>query len=215
MTQASGANGWLTEWSSLWDLINQRAEATPDERFAIDEDGRSLTFEQYRDAALRCAAGFAALGIGEGDVVSWQLPTWLESMVLVGGLSRLGAVQNPILPIYRDREVGFVVRESGAKVLVVTGEWRGFDYAAMADSIAIETPGLKVVVVERNNLPEGDPARLAPVPTGASQNFAPGEQIDAPLRWLFYTSGTTANPTGARHTDMTVAYSGYVMVDAF
>ncbi len=215
MTQASGANGWLTEWSSLWDLINQRAEATPDARFAIDEDGRSLTFAQYRDSALRCAAGFAALGIGEGDVVSWQLPTWLESMVLVGGLSRLGAVQNPILPIYRDREVGFVVRESGAKVLVVTGEWRGFDYAAMANSIAIETPGLKVVVVERNSLPEGDPATLAPEPTGASKNFAPGEQIDAPLRWLFYTSGTTANPKGARHTDMTVAHSGYAMVDAF
>mgnify|MGYP003337744887 CR=1 FL=1 len=99
-------NGWIRDWTSLWDLIERRAAATPDARFAIDEDGRSLTFAEYRDAALRSAAGFAAMGVGEGDVVSWQLPTWLEAMVLVGALSRLGAIQNPILPIYRDREVG-------------------------------------------------------------------------------------------------------------
>ena len=174
-----------------------------------------ISFAEYRDAALRAAAGFAALGVGEGDVVSWQLPTWLEAMVLVGALSRLGAVQNPILPIYRDREVGFVVRQAGSKVLVVTSEWRGFDYAGMARGIAADNPGTEVVVVERGTLPEGDPATLGPVPAGAAGPFTPGVRTDAPLRWLFYTSGTTADPKGARHTDFTVGHSGYAMVDAF
>ena len=83
----------LTSWTSLWDLIEQRAAATPDADFAIDENGRSLTFAGYRDASLRAAAGLHALGVGEGDVMSWQLPTWLESMVLVGagGAARRGA----------------------------------------------------------------------------------------------------------------------------
>ena len=79
--------------------------------------------------------GRAELGIGEGDVVSWQLPTWLESLVIVGALARLGAVQNPILPICRAREVGFMVRQTGAQFLVVPGEWRGFDYLAMAEDL--------------------------------------------------------------------------------
>ncbi|MEP6625209.1 MAG: AMP-binding protein, partial [Acidimicrobiia bacterium] len=132
----------LTDFTSLWDLIVQRVEDTPGGRFVIDEDGRTLTFAEYRDSCERAAAALAARGIGEGDVVSWQLPTWIESMVLVGGLARLGAVQNPILPIYRDREVGFVVREAGTKLLVVPGEWRGFNFAAMAEAIAAAAPGL-------------------------------------------------------------------------
>ncbi len=204
----------LTDFTSLWDLITQRAADTPDGRFVIDEDGRTLTFSEYRDACEDAAAALAARGIGDGDVVSWQLPTWIESMVLVGGLARLGAVQNPILPIYRDREVGFVVREAGAKLLVVPGEWRGFDFTAMAGAIAAETPGLEVMEVNRGDALSGDVGTLPPAPAGG-ESFSPGVRKDGPLRWLFYTSGTTADPKGARHTDNTVAASAYAMVDAF
>jgi len=44
----------------------------------------------------------ALSGVGLDVAVSWMLPTWLESAVLVAALARLGAVQNPILPLYRD-----------------------------------------------------------------------------------------------------------------
>lgn len=204
----------LTSFTSLWDLIEQRAGDTPDARFVIDEDGRTLTFAQYRDAAVEAAAALASRGIGEGDIVSWQLPTWIESMVLVGGLARLGAVQNPILPIYRDREVGFVVREAGATLLVVPGEWRGFDYGAMANTIAADTPNLDVMEIRRGDPLTGTAATL-PSPPAGGDAFTPGARTDGPLRWLFYTSGTTADPKGARHTDNTVAASAYAMVDAF
>lgn len=205
----------LLSWCSLWDLVDQRATATPDGRCAIDENGRALTFAEYRDAAERAAAGFHAMGVGGGDVVSWQLPTWLESMVLVAALARLGVVQNPILPIYREREVGFVVRQAGSKLLAVPGEWRGFDYLAMAGKISAATPGCELLLVTRDGLPDGDPSTLPPAPPGAATPFTPGVRVDAPLRWLFYTSGTTADPKGAKHTDMTVGTSGYAMVDAF
>src|SRR6185503_10073924 len=147
----------LTSFTSLWDLIEQRADATPAGRFVIDEDGRTLTFAEYRDACARAAAFFAERGIGESDVVSWQLPTWIEAMVLVGGLARLGAVQNPILPIYREREVGFVTREAAAKMLVVTGEWRGFDYGAMARGLGLDA---EIMEVHRGDVLEGDVGAL-------------------------------------------------------
>ena len=73
--------------------------------------------------------------------MSWELPTWNESLVLVGALARLGARQNPLIPIYRDREVGFITAQSEAALLVVPTVYRGFDFEAMAREIAADRPG--------------------------------------------------------------------------
>jgi non-ribosomal peptide synthetase component E (peptide arylation enzyme) len=188
--------------SSLWELVCLRAEASPDALFAVDEDDRRLSFAGYRDAAERAAAGLAARGVAADTIVSWMLPTWLESMVLAGALARLSAVQNPILPIYREREVRFVTGQTGARLLCVPSTWRGFDYEGMARGIAAECRGLDVLVVDRA-LPDGDPATLP----------AFGGADDDPVRWLFYTSGTTADPKGARHTDRTLLAAFTGMLD--
>jgi acyl-CoA synthetase (AMP-forming)/AMP-acid ligase II len=184
------------EAGSLWELIERRAEATPDALFAVDDRDRRLSFAEYRALAERCAAGLAGNGVVEGTCVSWQLPTTLESMVLAAALARLGAVQNPILPIYREREVGFAVRQCKARFLAVPSVFRSFDYAAMARGIAAEHSDLEVLIVD-DSLPDGDPASLppSPLPTAAD---------DAPIRWIFYTSGTTADPKGALHSDHTI-----------
>jgi acyl-CoA synthetase (AMP-forming)/AMP-acid ligase II len=159
---------------------------------ALDEAGRTLTFAEYRAWCERVAAGFAARGVGESTNVSWILPSRFEALVLAGALSRLGAVQNPILPIYRHREVGFIARQSSCRVMVVPGEFRGFDYPPMA---AAATAGLGVdVVVADADLPAGDPATLPA--------YRPAFTA---LRWLFYSSGTTADPKGAKHSDRSLS----------
>jgi len=180
---------------NIWDLIVRRTDETPDREMAVDESGRRMTFGDYRDRCERAAAGLAGLGVGDGTVVSWVQPTTLEAMVLFGALRRLGAVQNPILPIYRDREVGFIVRQAGSAVVVTPSTWRGFDYQAMADRVVAGT-GARVVVSDRS-LPEGDPATLPPAPDD-DMTVPTG---DVPVRYLYYTSGTTAEPKGARHGD--------------
>ena len=189
---------------TLWELIEARAEATPDALFAVDDREQTMSFGGYHEAVLRCAAGLAARGVREGTPVSWVLPTRLEAIVLSGALARLGAVQNPILPIYRHREVGFAVRQSQAKLLIVCGAFRGFDYPAMARQLEGEVEGLEAWVVDRA-LPEGDPSSLPPPPE-------PGRQADPPIRWLFYTSGTTADPKGALHTDASIMVPGRSLV---
>jgi acyl-CoA synthetase (AMP-forming)/AMP-acid ligase II len=181
---------------TLWGLLERRAAATPDALFAIDEAERRRTFADLFREAERAAGALAVRGVGAGTPVSWMLPTWFESMVLVAALARLGAVQNPILPIYREREVRFIARQSRARLLVVPGVWRKFDYAAMARGVAAEQPGLEVLVLE-GELPRRDGAELPPPPAASAP-------ADAPVRWLFYTSGTTADPKGARHTDPTL-----------
>ena len=80
--------------------------------------------------------------------------------MLFGALRRLGAVQNPILPIYREREVRFIIRQAGSALLVVPSTWKGFDYEAMAHAVA-EGTDTEVLVSDRS-LPDGDPATLPP-----------------------------------------------------
>ncbi len=180
----------MIDADGLWAAIEARAEASPEALFAVDENDRTLSFREYRDAALRAAAGLAAKGVEPDSIVSWVLPTWLETLVLAGALSRLGAVQNPILPIYRRKEIGFIVEQARPKMLIVPSTWRGFDYGAMAEEIAEASSGLDVLVVDRQ-LPDGDPIDLPAFDVAEA----------SATRWLFYTSGTTANPKGALHTD--------------
>jgi acyl-CoA synthetase (AMP-forming)/AMP-acid ligase II len=187
------AEGLLdTAGKTLWQLLEERAALTPGKRMALDERGRTMTFGEYRDRALRAAAGLASRGVGEGTTVSWILPSRFEAFVLAAALARLGAVQNPILPIYRQREVGFIARQSGCRLLVVPGVFRGFDYPPMAEEA---TTGLDVeILVADPDLPDGDPATLEPYRPAAEE-----------LRWLFYSSGTTADPKGAKHTDLSLS----------
>jgi acyl-CoA synthetase (AMP-forming)/AMP-acid ligase II len=180
---------------NIWDLIVRRAGETPEREMAVDETGRRLSFGEYRDRCEVAAAGLAELGVAEGTVVSWIQPTTLESLVLLGALRRLGAVQNPILPIYRDREVGFIVRQAGSALLVTPSTWRGHDYQAMAERV-VDGTGTRVLVSDRS-LPEGDPVAL-PTPPDDDATVPEG---DVPVRFLYYTSGTTAEPKGARHGD--------------
>lgn len=187
---------------SLWSLVSRRADQTPDALMAVDELDRRVSFADYRTRVEEVAAGLAERGVIAGSVVSWVLPTWIEALVLTGALSRLGAVQNPILPVYRKREISFCVRQAGTQLLVVPGTWRNFDYAAMAEEVAAANPGLDVMVVDRaeHPLPHGIPAELPPF-------VSPSSSSAQPVRWLFYTSGTTADPKGVRHTDASVIAS--------
>jgi len=197
----------MIEGRNLWELVEARAAATPDARMAVDEHGRSLTFAQYRDEATAAAAGFAMRGVHEGSVVAWQLPTRLESLVLVGALARLGAVQNPILPIYREREVRFCTAQTRAGLFVIPGLWRGFDFEAMAAAVRDADDGRPQIEICDPALPSGDPVNL---PAPAEPPTAPE---DAPVRWYFYTSGTTAEPKGARHTDATIMAAARGMIE--
>jgi len=206
MAARAEARGWVFA-PTLWGLIEARAAATPEATLAHEDTGKELTFAGYRDACLRAAAGLhLEHGIGAGTSVSWELPTWNESLVLVGALARLGARQNPLIPIYRHREVGFITRQSEAALLIVPTVYRGFDFQAMAEELAADRDGLDVLVVDRD-LPDGDPAALPAVEP------PPATAAAAPVRWLFYTSGTTADPKGAPHTDLTVAASALAMAE--
>lgn len=193
------------EWphASLSRALAQRVDAGGNEVLFVADDLR-LTARDLAARVARLAAGLRSIGIGRGDVVSWQLPNWIEGVVLTFALDRLGAISNPLLPIYREREVAFVARQAGTRALVVPGVLRGFDHRELARAVQAQASELEHVLVARAEpLPgqsrfeelldaEPDPS-LAPSPIGPHD-----------VSTLFYTSGTTADPKGVMHTPSTL-----------
>lgn len=183
---------------SLWELMERRVDATPDALMVVDEDMRTLTFAEFWSDAELVAAGLAAQGLGPGDRVSWQLPTWIESLVLAAALARLGVHQNPILPIARRRDLEFIAEQFAPTLLIAPSVFRGFDHEDLAVSVARGRGDMRVLIVDRA-LPQGDPSSLAsPVVTESNE-------LGRSAEWIFYTSGTTGEPKGVRHTDTTIA----------
>ncbi|MER8231196.1 class I adenylate-forming enzyme family protein [Streptomyces sp. NPDC101490] len=184
---------------TLWELVERRAALTPD-RPVLLQDDRTLTFGGLRDRAERCAAGLYGMGVRPGTVVAWQLPTRIETAVLSFALARLGAVQSPVIPFYRDKETGFALRASAAEFFAVPGVWRGFDHTEMARRLGargifeVHGPG---------TLPDGDPAVLPPPPASGTD-----------VRWIYWTSGTTSDPKGVLHTDRSLLAGGSCLAHA-
>ncbi|WP_329540854.1 class I adenylate-forming enzyme family protein [Streptomyces sp. NBC_01358] len=193
---ALGASG------TFWELIERRAALTPERPFLIQDD-RTLTFGELRTRAERVAAGLYAVGVRPGTVVAWQLPTRLETALLSFALARIGAVQTPVIPFYRDREVGFALRESKAEFFAVPGTWRGFDHTAMAARLSADLPHPPQVFEAYDTLPDGDPSVLPPPPADGTS-----------VRWIYWTSGTTSDPKGVLHTDRSLIAGGSCLAHA-
>jgi len=189
---------WLLAAQTVDELVVARAEVTPDHLFLVDETDQRVTFGEFDARVTRVAAALAAAGIAAGTRVAWQLPTRISTVVLMAALRRLGAVQSPIIPLYREREVSAALATTEARVLLVPGTWRGYDFAAMAARIAAAGGPAPRVIETGYDAPEaepaGDPAELDPDP-------------DA-VRWIYFTSGSTGMPKGARHTDSTLLSTG-------
>ncbi|MGW1073808.1 class I adenylate-forming enzyme family protein [Streptomyces sp. NPDC002537] len=206
----TGTEDDLAASRTLWELLERRASRTPGATALVQADDpgpagddRRLSFGGLHAHAERVAAGLYGLGVRPGSRVAWQLPTRVETVVLTFALTRLGAVQTPLVPFHRDLEAGHALRATGAEFLAVPGVWRGFDHTAMARRLAAGLPTPLRVFTAYDALPQGDPAVLPPPPADGTA-----------VRWVYWTSGTTSDPKGALHTDRGLIAAGAALADA-
>jgi cyclohexanecarboxylate-CoA ligase len=196
------------EWPqpSLSTLLAARAASNPHDVYVIEgarEGGRTFTFADLARRADRMAVALRRLGVGPGDVVSWQLPNWVEAVALAAAIDRLGAVSNPIITIYREQEVGFACRQAGSRVLVVPGLVRSVDHRELAAAVQRTAPGLEHVLTVRAEPASGQQA-LEALEEDPSQPLPPTPLGPHDVCAVFYTSGTTADPKGVLHTASTL-----------
>ena len=190
-----------------YDEFLQRAiEATPNKAALIvyradRPDPRRLTYAEFGDAVARAAASLRRLGVGRGDVISVQLPNWLEFAIITLAAFRVGAIVNPLMPIFRERELTYMLDFAQSKMFVTPKVFRGFDHEAMAKALRPGLPALEHVVIVDGEGPDGfesmllsSDERLPPPPIGEIGATAPAE-----MSVLMFTSGTTGSPKGVMH----------------
>jgi len=210
------AAGWWRDRTYL-DDFDDAVAANPDKVAIVSHrhDGAdplvTLSFRQLHRLVDRFAGALVGLGVQPGQIVSVQLPNDWTFAALALACGRIGAVINPLVPIFRERELQFILGRAESPVLVVPSSFRGYDHAAMADRVLA-------------SLPEGTRAFAVGLdtPTGRVEPFEPyflhrrhEDEIDpAALRRnavrpddlaeLQFTSGTTGEPKGVMHTPNTI-----------
>lgn len=149
------------------------------------------------------AASFLADGLCAGDVISFQLPNWVEAMLVDLAAAMLGLVVAPIVPIYRDAEVAYMLGDSRTRLAIVPQQYRGHDYTAMMQRLQPQLPALRHVVTVRGE--DGNLDRFETrVAAGARLLSRPAVDPDA-VKMILYTSGTTGRPKAVLHSHNTAA----------
>ena len=106
---------------SLGQFLSDALLEDPTRRFRIWSPTHPYlgTVGDVYDESLRVAAGLRGLGLGPGDVVAFQLPNWVEAAITFYACAMLGVTLVPIVHFYGPKEVGFILRQSRARALVI------------------------------------------------------------------------------------------------
>lgn len=172
-----------------------------------------LTYRQLDKLANRVSVGLNRLGVGKNDVVACQLPNCWEFVATYLGCSRIGAVFNPVMHIFREHELLFMLRHGEAKAFVSPSMFRGFNHEAMAEGMRPELPDLQHIIVLGGAGENSFEALLQDPEFEEDKGLRSLVTSNLPgandVCQLIYTSGTTGEPKGVMHTANTM-YSNLV-----
>ncbi len=190
---------------TLWGYLDAHRRVAPSRTALVHPDGRMSYVELCADAEA-LALGLLDIGARPGDTISYQMPNWAETVLIALAALRIGAICNPIVSIYRSREVTFLLRDARSRFVFVPQTYRGFGYAEMIAPIA-RANGAQMIVC-RGDHPDalGFDALLARgrelLVQGGAERF---HETDPTKDALFlYTSGTEGQPKGVRHSQTTL-----------
>ena len=172
--------------------------------FHSDENPAETALGEMHRRSLGLAGAFQSLGLGAGDVVAIQVPNWLEGALVFQAALTLGVVVLPVIHIYGPAEVGFILKESGARAFICPDRWRHIDYLERIERLdRSELPKLEHVIVIGDACPSGalswNDFQARSDPSFTVPSVDPDD-----VCLLVYTSGTTAQPKGVQHTHNTL-----------
>lgn len=203
--QAMHEQGWWED-KTVDDLLSEAVGSAPDKPALIayrmdkgwDAPCKRFTYAELDRAVAKVAGSLRAMGIERGDIVGVMLPNWWEFEVAALALNRIGAIPNPLMHIFRERELRFMLGFAETKAIVIPKTFRGHDFEAMLEGLRPELPDLKHVIVVDGSGPNAFDRLLDsgadPIPAAQGTPQDPSD-----MAVLMYTSGTTGQPKGVMH----------------
>lgn len=197
----------------ITDFLDKAVDGQPNKTAIIsyrvaEEDSHRLSFLELDQHVTRMAAGLAGMGVNKGDVVSCQLPNGWQMTALHLACIRIGAILNPLMHIFREHELRFMLRHAQSKVLVVPKMFRAFNHQAMAEGLRKDLPDLEHLLVIGG---EGQQSfedqlinRAWETETDTTALFAERRINADDIIQILFTSGTTGEPKGVMHTSNTL-----------
>ncbi|HZF58916.1 MAG TPA: long-chain fatty acid--CoA ligase [Rubrobacter sp.] len=198
---------------SLPDFFRSSVEEHRD-KTAMTFYGTAFDFARLEALAEKMAASLAACGVKKGDRVALMLPNCPQYVASFFATVRLGAIVTQINPMYVEREIEHILKDSGAETIVVYS-----DMYPRVKNVMGETALKNVVVVDLKGEPEG----LEPGHSsfgefiGADVEPAPRVEIDAAedVAVFQYTGGTTGVSKGAMLTHRNLVANVQQTLDLF
>lgn len=182
---------------SLAELVPSRAALHPERELFVFE-GRRVTYGEFESWTRVVALDLVRRGVRPGDRVLVQLPNCLEALVAQVSAFRAGAVDVPVVPIYRQHEMRQILADCRPAAVCTASELGARSPVSEIDELLAEL-GQQPVVRYVVGTPRAGWTELPPA--GAGEPSGVGELPDPPAVdepvLLLYTSGTTAAPKGA------------------
>ncbi|RJR41046.1 MAG: long-chain fatty acid--CoA ligase [Desulfobacteraceae bacterium] len=211
----------ITPDTALSDFMNSAARRS--EAPAVYYFDHVLSYGEIDRMAGSMAAALRDLGTGKGDRVILVLQNIPQFLIAVYAAWKLGAIVVPLNPMYKEKELAYFCRDSGARVIVMMEETAsGLDLSFLKDT-AVQ----KVVTTSALDLlPKG--SQIPPVLQGIPKARLAGTldmmellegyrgSVDPPrlareeIAYLTYTSGTTGPPKGAMNTHGNISFNARV-----
>ena len=198
---------------TIGENLRRTVQRFPDrDALVVRSSGYRATYAQLWEATGEVARGLIALGVEAGDRVGIWSPNRHEWVLVQYATARIGAILVNINPAYTTAELQYVLRQSGASVLLLARRFRQSDYAAMLAEVRERCPDLGAALVlddDWNTLLDAGRA----LPPEVLERREQALQFDEPIN-IQYTSGTTGFPKGATLSHHNVLNNGFFVGEA-